>query len=51
MINQLSTIINEFHIIVSNLYIMANKLFTKERIYLFIVLKMDVKLNENLKMG
>ena len=28
--NKLSSIINEFHIIVSNLYTMVNKLFTKK---------------------
>ena len=42
MINKLSIIINKFYIIENILYIMVNK-----KIFLLIVLKMNINLNEN----
>ena len=50
MINNLFTIINYFYVDVSNLYIIINKLFTKKDI-LLIILKVDMNLNKNLKVG
>ena len=49
MVNNLFIIINQFYIIVSNLYTIINKLFTKKRVFLLIVLKVDMKLNKNAK--
>ena len=44
MINKLFTIINQFYVIV-------NKLFITKRVFLLIISKVDMKLNENLKVG
>ena len=50
LVNKLYTIINRFYIIVNIFYNMVNKLFTKKKgVYLLIILKMNRKLNENLK--
>ena len=49
MVNNLFIIINYFY--VANLYTIINKLFTKKMIFLLIVLKVDMNLNKNLKMG
>ena len=43
------TIINRFYNVLNNLCTMVNKLFTKKRVFVLIVLKMDMKLNKNLK--
>ena len=41
--------INQFYCVVSNLYTVINKLFTKKMIFLLIVSKVDIKLKKNLK--
>ena len=51
MVNKLFTIINQFYVVVSNLYTIINKLFTKKIVFLLIVLKVDMKLNKNIKVG
>ena len=51
LVNKLYTIINKFYVVVNHLDTMKNKLFTKKNVFLLLVLKMDMKLNENLKVG
>ena len=51
VVNKLFTIINHFHVIISNLYTIINKSFTKNKVFLLIVLKMDMNLNEDSKVG
>ena len=50
MINKLFTIINQFYIVVNNLYTIKIIIYQKI-IFLLIFSKVDIKLNENLKIG
>ena len=50
MVNKLSTIIKKFNVVKKKLCTIVNKLFTKKKlVFLLIVLKIDMKLNEKLK--
>ena len=49
IVNNLLTITNQFYIVVSNLYTIINKLFTKKRVFLLIIIKVDMKLNKSTK--
>ena len=55
MVNRLYTLLNKLYIIINTFYILVNNLYTvylpKKKVFLLIILKMDMKLNGHLKVG